>query len=227
MIVTRSDVRYAQAIASGIFDDQPALTKPIYGVPRKSRCSSGGALPRYLGIDREPLFAFSLEAARMSTEGGIPLEATEASDLFCEIEDATGREDGWVTDRRDILKLLHALGDARTKYEVVFAKEYEDSAQPPSDAAFLGCDAAYFITDHLSAICEALFYPRWTRTDVEGKLFRKYFDRLNGNGLFDTNEAARDYLQYYLSFDWTEPSDSSFTSIEVYSVDLSGDVKDD
>ncbi|HVP09648.1 MAG TPA: hypothetical protein VMV94_00500 [Phycisphaerae bacterium] len=122
-----------------------------------------------------------------------------------------------MTAEADILRAWSALGATRAKYEIIFGKEQADGTQPPPGARFLGCDAAQFVSGHFSCICDALFFPRWHGTDLEGVLFKEHFSKLNRNGLFGSNEEAMDYLRYYLSFDWTERSDK-FTSIEVYEI---------
>ncbi len=216
LIATRFNALYAAAIHQGTYDNHPAVSAPLYGIPHKSIPSPDGTRPECRGIDREPHSALSFENARLYTDSGIPCKATDATALLDDIEVAIGRNDGWVTEGESIRKVWDALGEAQAKYEVVFAKEYEDAARPPNDAAFLGCDTAYFIFDHFSCICDALFFPRWHGTDLEGTLSRPHFDKLNRNGLFDSNQVAWDYLRCYLSFGWTERADN-FTSIEVYS----------
>jgi len=224
--VTRPDVLYVDAIRHGTYDNNPVVSTPIYGIPHKSRPSPDAAYRQYRGIDREPLDALSFDDARQLTGDGISCEATEATALLDEIELATGREDGWVTDRHSIRRVWDALRNDQAKYEVIFAKESGDPSVPSKDATLLGCDAAYFPMDCFSCICDALFFPKWHGTDPEGTLFLKHFDKLNRNGLFNSNEMALEYLQYYLSFDWTERA-SNFTSIEVYSVDLAADASGD
>lgn len=217
LIVTRFEVLYNAAVRSGRYDDNLKTTEPIYGIPHRSRPVPPENLPRYRGIDREPLKALSFAEAKAIAETGTPCEANAATALLAEIESATGREDGWLTDPEDVHRVWVALGDDRPKYEVVFGKEYQDSVPPPQGAEYLGSDTAYFVSNHFSCICDALFIPRWHGTDPEGALFRKHFAKLNFNGLFNSNEGALDYLRYYLSFDWTE-RDDNFTSIEVYTV---------
>ena len=217
LIVTRFEALYAAAIQKGTYNDNPVVNTPIYGIPHKSCPTPSSSRPKYRGIDREPLSALSFENARLFTGAGTPCVATDATALLAEYEDTTGREDGWVTDEHSIRKIWDALGEAQAKYEVIFAKEYEDPARPPKRAVFLGCDTAYFVSDHFSCVCDALFFPRWHGTDPEGTLFRSYFDNLNRHGLFGNSVDSLGYLRYYLSFDWTERADN-FTSIEVYSI---------
>ena len=217
LIVTRFSVLYEAALRSGRYDDNPRESGPIYSIPHRSRPVPPEGLPQYRGIDREPLQGLTFEHARLFTEAGFPCEANEATVLLDEIESTTGRDDGWVTASEDIQRVWKALGESRSKYEIIFAKEWRDRTEPPQDAQLLGSDAAHFVFDCFSCICDALFIPRWHGTDLEGILFQSYFSKLNPNGLFDTNEEAMDYLRYYLSFDWTE-RDENFTSIEVYAL---------
>jgi hypothetical protein len=219
LIATRFELLYDAALRSGRYDNNPNTTEPIYGVPHKSRAILPPNFPRYRGINRDPLRALSYEEAKLFTEAGTPSVASEATAVLDKIELSTGREDGWVTSANDIECVWNALGGGRKKYEVIFGKEFGDPALPPKGALFLGCDAAYFCSDHFSCICDALFIPIWHGTDPEGMLFRDHFFKLNEHGLFDSNEQALDYLHYYLSFDWTE-RDDNFTSIEIYSVTL-------
>jgi len=212
LLVTRYEALYERALNNHRYDDNP-LGEQIYGIPFRANL----ALPekRYKGIDREPLKALTSGEAKLFTEAGIVAEASAATNLLAEIENRTHRDDGWLSFWEDITEVWRCLGGEQSNYEVIWAKEFNDSASVPKDCELLGHDAAYFVTDHFSCICDALFFPRWHGTDPGGVLFRKYYDSLNGAGLFDTSESALDYLRYYLSFDWTE-RDESFTSIEVY-----------
>jgi hypothetical protein len=217
LIVTKFSVLYDTALRSGRYDDNPKTSSPIYGIPHRSRPVPPEGLPQYRGIDREPLQGLTYDYARLFTEAGFPREANEATVLLDEIESTTGRDDGWVTASEDIQRVWKALWESRSKYELIFAKEWHDRTEPPQNAQLLGSDAAYFVFDCFSCICDALFIPRWHGTDLEGILFQSYFSKLNPNGLFDTNGEAMDYLRYYLSLDWTE-RDENFTSIEVYAL---------
>ncbi len=217
LIVTQFDVIYDAALRSGVYDDNPKTSEPIYGIPHRLRPILREEATRYRGIDREPLSAVSNELAQAIRESGTPCVANDATILFDEIETTTGREDGWLTEREDVQKVWKALGNDRSKYEVIFGREFDDVASIPEGAEYLGLDTAYFVMDHFSCICDALFIPRWHGTDPEGTLFHNHFVKLNRNGLFNRNEEALEYLRYYLSFDWTERHEA-FTAVEVYSV---------
>ena len=49
-----------------------------------------------------------------------------------------------------------------------------------------------------------MLIPRWHGTDNEGILFKDYFNKLSKHGLFETHDIAKSFLDFYLSFDWTE-----------------------
>ena len=213
LIVTRHEVLYKTALESRRYDDNPT-GKAIYGIPFVDPVAPDN-VPRYRGIDRDPLHALTFDVAELFSEAGIPSKASAGTQLLSEIENSTNRDDGWVTSFPDIAAVWGVLGKEQSVYEIIWAREFNDPTPVPEGQGFLGCDAAYFVFDHFSCICDALFFPRWHGTDPEGTLFRKHFELLNQNGLFDTNELALDYLQYYLSFGWTE-RDDNFTSVEVY-----------
>jgi hypothetical protein len=217
LIVTRFEVLYDTALHSGMCDDHPIAGEPIYGIPHRNRPIPPQDMPQYRGVDRKPLQPLSFANARLFTEMGTPCEANEATALLDEIASATGRDDGWVTAPKDILKVWNTLGDGQRRYEIIFGKEWEDGTKPSPNAQFLGYDAAYFGPDHFSCVCDTLFMPRWHGADPEGVLFKEHFRRLNRDGLFGTSAEALNFLQYYLSFDWTEREDK-MTSIEVYAV---------
>ncbi|HSB71285.1 MAG TPA: hypothetical protein VLT62_18310 [Candidatus Methylomirabilis sp.] len=221
LIVTRFEALYDAGLRSGRYDRNPKTTAPIYGIPHKSRPLPPEGVPRYRGIDRQPLQALTCDQARLFTEAGTPSEANPAAVVLDAVECLTGREDGWVSSLEDITRVWNALAAEQDRYEVIFGRELQDSMEPPPGAQLLGSDAAYFHCDHFSCICDALFFPRWHGTDPDGTLFREYFARLNPNGLFETNQGALEYLRYYLSFDWTE-RDDDFTSIEVYALPMAG-----
>jgi hypothetical protein len=89
-------------------------------------------------------------------------------------------------------------------YEIIWAKIADRPHRPPSTFQRLGFEPTYFTSDHFSAVCDCMCFPRWHGTDREGELFRPYSDRLNANGLFDDASSAAEFLAYYLSVDWTE-----------------------
>jgi len=248
MLATRFDVMYKMYLKSGRYDtlaDDSPVKEQEYGIPFRGYPEPPPNRPHYRGIDRRPLQALSYKTAEALKGSVTSAIANDATELMDRIEKRIGREDGWLTSVEDIIEVWKLLDKnvkdpmegvssieniieawetvekRQSAYEIIWAKEYTNAAAPPPYCVFLGCDAAYFISDHFSCICDALFIPRWHGTDQEGVLFRKHFDTLNANGLFNTNEEALDYLAYYLSFDWTERSDD-FTSIEVYSVDMAG-----
>ncbi len=90
------------------------------------------------------------------------------------------------------------------RWEIIWAARTDMDAPEPEGAALLGYEPAYFYPDHFSAIADCMCFPRWHGCDPEGTLFRDYFERLNRHALFDTAREAQEYLDFYLSLDWTE-----------------------
>lgn len=193
LLVTRYETLYQRALESHRYDNNP-IGKPIYGIPFPDYPTSPKGRPVYRGIDREPLQALTYGEAQLFTDAGTPCKANAATNLLSEVERQTIRDDGWVTSLQDIAEIWKALGSEQSNYEIIFAKEFSNPIPAPDGFNFLGCDAAYFVTDHFSCICDALFSPRWHGTDSEGMMFKRYFDLLNPNGLFATNELALEYL---------------------------------
>ena len=58
-----------------------------------------------------------------------------------------------------------------------------------------------------------MLFPRWHGSDPEGTLFRDHFEKLNSFGLFYNRNDAREFLKYYLSFDWTETGEYYITEV--------------
>ncbi|HRX85841.1 MAG TPA: hypothetical protein P5572_12555, partial [Phycisphaerae bacterium] len=100
---------------------------PFYGIPHPRRPEPIG-MPQYRGIDREPVYALTSELVDLLSRDGFDCRATPATTLLDEIEVTSGREDGWVTEARDIQRVWVALGDEQAEHEIVFAKEHDDPA---------------------------------------------------------------------------------------------------
>ena len=58
-----------------------------------------------------------------------------------------------------------------------------------------------------------MLIPRWDGTDREGTLFKEYLDKLNRYGLFETYDIAKAFLDFYLSFDWTETGEYEIAEV--------------
>jgi hypothetical protein len=59
-----------------------------------------------------------------------------------------------------------------------------------------------------------MMFPRWHGTDKEGILFLEYFKKLKIDGMFENSNTAKEFLNYYLSFTWTETG--KYEIVEVF-----------
>lgn len=216
-IFKKFETHYREDIENRSYEVEPDCTK-FYGIPITTNPEIPPGLPRYRGVDRDRVEPISFETWRMFTECERPVLYNKATQFLFEVSEKTGRDDNWTTSMDDILRAWELM-DNKEDYEIIFARKDNNETPTPPCSTLLGWDAADFGGDSFSCICDALFLPKWHGSDKEGTLFIKHFDSLNANGLFDSREQAYDYLKYYLSFDWTERSDT-FTAIEVFSIQL-------
>jgi hypothetical protein len=173
------------------FASEPGFTSPIYALPLFGTSPDRLAV-KYRGLDRNaigPNGNGSLAAIRMLEINGEDLYGT----------------DEFLATHRDAQDVL-GWADQETPdtYEIVWTRIAGHEAEPPSGFESLGFEPSYFLSDHFSAICDCMCFPRWHGTDEEGTAFRAFFERLNPNGLFDEARVASEFLAHYLSFDWTE-----------------------
>ncbi len=214
-IFKKFETHYREDIENGRYEVEPDCTK-FYGIPITTNPEIPTEAPRYRGADRDPVEPISFETWQMFTECGRPVLYNKATQFLSELEEYKVVNDKWITSMDDILRAWELL-DNKDDYEIIFARKDNDKTPTPPYSTLLGWDAADFDGDSFSCICDALFLPKWHGSDKEGILFSKHFDSLNANGIFDSREEAYDYLKYYLSFDWTERSDT-FTAIEIFSI---------
>ena len=216
-IFKKFETHYREAIENKTYEVNSSCIR-FYGIPITTNPAIPPGIPRYRGIDRDAVEPISFDDWEMFKGSGRPVLYNDATQFLSEVEEQTGRDDNWVTLIDDILRAWDLM-DNKEDYEIIFAREDGDETPTHSECRFLGWDPADLGGDNFSCICDALFLPKWHGTDKDGTLFREYFDSLNANGLFDSREQAYGYLKYYLSFDWTERSDT-FTAIEVFGVVL-------
>ena len=158
---------------------------------------------RYRGLDRDALSCFvegttgEVRMEELKQEGRVDTD----DELILGLDDA-----------RDVLGWMNE--ECPGVYEIIWTRIAGASAVPPIGWRKLGFEPTYFGSDHFSAICDCMCFPRWHGTDKEGTLFAEFFSRLNSSGLFGDVATAQAFLDYYLSFDWTETGD--YTIAEVW-----------
>jgi hypothetical protein len=167
------------------------LIPDIYSLPRPDRQPSGYNI-KYRGMDRDELSADppydTLAKLRVDeliderrSADGLLFGETEASDLFAYLDD---------NDKLD--------------YEIIWARVADSLIVPPSGYQSVGFEPTFFLGDHFAPQCDCMLFPRWHGTDDEGTLFLEHYLKLNNYGLFESIQDAKNFLEFYLSFDWTE-----------------------
>jgi hypothetical protein len=186
---------------------KPDLIPDIYALPRPDR-QPGDYNLKYRGMDRDEI---SIDHKHRT------LASLRVEDLIEEGKAA----DGIFTNQSDALDLVTYLDEGdRLDYEIIWAKVADSPIVPPTGYRTVGFEATYFLGDHFSAQCDCMLFPRWHGTDDEGTLFLEHFHKLNSYGMFDSIQDARNFLEYYRSFDWTEIGE--YVIAEVFIPDASG-----
>jgi hypothetical protein len=157
---------------------------------------------RYRGIDREPLQAFSDEHVRLLGDTVPPRAEHAAQRLLASLEDRGLFYWDFIFALSDAVEAFGLL-DHADEYELIFASAHE-AADAPGEWVRLGYEPTWFGGDHFSALADCMFFPRWHGPGSDRTTFQRYFDDLNRDGLFEDVNGAQAFLDYYLSFRWTE-----------------------
>jgi len=192
--------------------------KVIYSIPWKGRPAQAYA-KRYRGVSRDPLFRWDdtdEEGFRgtgyVEEPQDAELEAHLALGCLPEIDEDDRTIIGSHEDATHVFSMLKNP----VEREVRWVRNADaDSGEAPT-YPLLGYEPTWgFRSDWFSAVSDCLCFPTWHGTDREGTLFKEHYDRLNQYALFDTPDAARDFIRYYLSFDWTEQGDYVITEVRL------------
>ena len=191
LVVKRFEVLYRE------FARDSRFTLPIYALPLFGRDPTEVAV-RYQGLDRNPVMN-----SKYGSLADLRMRELDPSDehagFLCSFEDAADVL-GW------------AEYESPNDFEIIWTRIAGTLDEPPKRFEPLGYEPTYF-PGHFSALCDCMCFPRWHGTDPEGTLFRRYFEQLNANGLFNTAELAAEFLAYYLSFDWTETGEYEIAEV--------------
>ena len=176
------------------------LKKDFYALPRLDKTPEEYRI-QYRGLHRDALNDYE--------DSELPAEIRMA-----ELAESERCWDGFLFRLDDALEVFELLGESKPHYELVWSRTAGSGRRPPAGFAAIGHEPSWFAGDHFSALCDCMVIPRWHGTDVDGTLFLDHFRRLNQHGLFSTAHEATEFLDYYLSFDWTERGD--FLCAEVF-----------
>jgi hypothetical protein len=182
------------------------LSQHVYGIPRID-VQPETYPQKYRGIDRDALSAFN--ESDLLAEVRLEELKRDAKD-----EDNLLLLDGIILSYEDALEVYDYLDEQKSTYEVIWTRIANSTGQVPEGFTSLGFEPSYYFGDHFSALCDCMFIPRWHGTDQDGILFETYYRKLNEFGLFDDAVIAKEFLDFYLSFDWTEIGD--YWIIEVF-----------
>lgn len=174
------------------------LSKPFYALPRIDLDPDDYEM-QYRGLDRDVLDAYS--------------DSNNLAEIrMWELEKDNRCEDGFLFTQADVNDVMSYIADP-TIYELIWTRIAGTEHKPPAGFISIGFEPSYFVGDHFSASCDCMLIPRWHGTDKEGTLFKDYFDKLNKNGLFETPDTAKSFLEFYLSFDWTETGEYEIAEV--------------
>ncbi len=189
----------------------------IYSIPW-NEMSPDAYAKQYRGVCRDPLFSWDEKDEQFFRGSGMVVEPVAAE---LEAHLAIGRLDKAKKADYDFLKLyedamhVFSLLQAPTEREVIWIRDAESDSSEPTDYPLLGYEPAMFGGDWFSALSDCMCFPIWHGTDAEGELFKMHHDNLNQYALFNTPNTARDFLEYYCSFDWTETGNYIITEVRL------------
>jgi hypothetical protein len=166
------------------------LKRDFYGLPRIDRSPTEQRM-QYRGLDRDALDAYK--------------DSDNLAEIRMEELEKIGKcDDGILLDIAIAREVWELLQEKKDEYEIVWTRIAGTDIDPPNGFESIGFEPSYFIGDHFSASSDCMIIPRWHGTDDEGTVFSEHFEKLNRYGLFEKPEQAKTFLDYYLSFDWTE-----------------------
>lgn len=178
----------------------------IYSIARNEKSADDYA-KQYRGVCRDTLFSWDEKDEEVFRGSGM---VAEPEDAELEAHLAVGRfekaqetDSDFIKSHEDAVEAFNLL-QPPIEREIIWIRDAESDLAGLPDYPLLGYDASYSGGDWFSAISDCMCFPVWHGTDKEGELFEEYHDKLNQYALFNTPETAREYLEYYLSFDWTE-----------------------
>jgi hypothetical protein len=175
---------------------------------------------QYRGVCRDPLFSWDEKDEEVFRGSGMVVEPEDAE---LEAHLAIGRLDKAQKADYDFIKLkshedainVFNLIQVPVEREIIWIRDAESDLSGLPDYPLLGYEPSWLGGDWFSAISDCRCFPRWHGTDIEGELFKVHHDNLNQYALFNTPKMARDFLEYYLSFDWTETGEYVITEVRL------------
>ena len=177
---------------------------PIYSIP-VAGVNAEAVAKKYRGIDRESLEPWSAEDLGVGFPNiPFPRHEERAACLALFELQAKARADlDFIVGLDDAL-YVYSLLENPEEWELIWAAPSDSESFRPAGTQLLGYEPTWYSGDHFSAVCDCMCFPRWHGTDEDGTLFQSHFQRLNQHALFDSAADAGEFLDFYLSHDWTE-----------------------
>lgn len=167
---------------------------------------------RYRGIDRDWISGWDHRDASLAQIRVAEIQRRAWGDVY----DAIGGSDSGVLptadDAADVLRWCHV--ETPGAYEAGWARVVGSEATAPAGLEALGFEPCWFPFAGFSALADCLLLPRWHGADKEGSEFVSEFESLNVHGLVPTRHGAAEFIERYLSFEWSEPGD--YRIVEVF-----------
>jgi hypothetical protein len=183
----------------------------IYSLPQNGLPPSE-IRKKYRGIDREPLVGWP--SRRFPDETWIGREEPEATQALYDLESSNRAAEGFVFSVLDVRRVFALLRNPEI-WEIIWAGNSNVDIDRVGVGQILGFEPTWFVGDRFSAICDCMCFPKWHGTDKEGVLFASSYERLNEYALFNSCDEAKEFLEFYLSFDWTETGDYVIAEISL------------
>ncbi len=138
----------------------------------------------------------------------------EANLALGRLDKAKKADYDFLKSYQDVMHVFRLL-QVPVEREVIWIRDVESDSSEPPDYPLLGYEPAMFGGDWFSALSDCMCFPIWHGTDTVGELFKMHHDNLNQYALFNTPNMARDFLEYYRSFDWTEKGNYIITEVRL------------
>lgn len=190
--------------------------KSIYSIPWKEM-SPDTYNKQYSGVSREPIFSWNDKDEQYFRGKGMVVEPKDAElnahRALGQLEMSQKADYDFIKSYDDALNVFELPG-IQTEREIIWIRDMESYSLEPPDYPLLGYEPATF-GGWFSAISDCMCFPVWHGTDTDGELFKMHHDNLNRYALFNTPEAAREFLDYYSSFEWTEKAHYVITEVRL------------
>ncbi len=171
----------------------------------------------YRGISRDHLWAYPSRDKKFFKDFGPENQKARLRMLdFVENYLYPEFDNGLLGSLEQALELYNLL-DKKDHFEIVILARESFTETDKT----LGYDIGYWGGDHFSIICDSAIMPMWHPPHPKdfGGLAER-FKKLNRHLLFENESDARDFREYYKSFDWAEKEmhDGQFCIIQVTEV---------